>query len=329
MKNILLIATGGTIASIETKDGLAPALTGEMLLEMIPEIKDFCHVDYVQLMNMDSTNIRPGHWLMMAEKIKENYDQNDGFVITHGTDTMAYSAAGLSYIIQNSKKPIVLTGSQIPASKANSDGRINLRDALIYASDNDSHNVSIVFAGSVINGTRARKNYTKSFAAFGSINYPIIAKVQDCKVIRYIPQSIEGDVIFYDYINPSVGLLKLIPGMNNKVMEFVVDNHDGLVIESFGVGGLPEYSDFYEQVKRAIEKGKLVIMTTQVGNEGSNLEVYKVGNILKNQLNVLEAYDMTSESCVGKLMWILGQTSDFKKASELFYQTINNDILMH
>jgi len=329
MKNILLIATGGTIASVETKDGLAPGLTGEMLIEMIPEIKEFCHVDYIQLMNMDSTNIRPGHWLMMAAKIMENYDKYDGFVITHGTDTMAYTAAGLSYIIQNSKKPIVLTGSQVPANSPNSDGRINLRDALIYACDDGSNNVSLVFAGSVINGTRARKNYTKRFAAFGSINYPIIAKVQDGKVIRYIAQQIVGDVQYSDYLNPSVGLLKLTPGMNNKVMEFIVDSYDGLIIESFGVGGLPEYSDYYDQIKKAIEKGKLVVMTTQVSNEGSNLAVYKVGSILKSQLKVLEAHDMTSEAALAKLMWILGITNDFEEAASLFYKTVNCDILMH
>jgi len=329
MKKILLIATGGTIASIETENGLVPGLCAEKLLEMIPEVKELCEIEYVQLFNMDSTNIRPAHWLTIGEKIHDMYDKYDGFVVTHGTDTMAYTAAGLSYIIQNSIKPIVLTGAQVPINRADSDGRINLRDAIIYALDENSHNVQIVFAGSVIKGTRARKNYTKSFAAFGSINYPEIAKVQDGRVIRYIPDTLDSETKFYGYINPCVGLLKLIPGTNNKVMEFIIDNNDGLVIESFGVGGLPEYSDYYEQIKNAIEKGKLVVMTTQVTHEGSDLSMYRVGNVLKNQLNVLEAHDMTTEAAVAKLMWILGVTSNFEDAKKMFYKTVNADILMH
>lgn len=323
-----MIATGGTIASVKTEDGLVPGLDANQLAAMIPEISCMCELDYIQLMNMDSTNMRPAHWLMMAETIIKNYDNYDGFVITHGTDTMAYTAAGLSYIIQNNKKPIVLTGAQIPAEEPNSDGRINLRDSIIYACDDESCNTQIVFAGSVIAGTRARKNCTKSFAAFTSLNYPEIARVQDGRVIRYIPQHTDGEMKYYEYINPTVGLLKLIPGMNNKVMEFVLDNHDGLVIESFGVGGLPEYSDYYEQIKRAVDKGKTIVMTTQVSNEGSDLSVYRVGNIIKSQLNVLEAHDMNTEAALAKLMWVLGNTKSFAQISELFYKPVNSDILI-
>lgn len=325
----MLIATGGTIASVNTDDGLAPGLTGEMLVELIPEIKDIAEVTCLQLFNMDSTNIRPAHWLLIGECIKENYLKYDGFVITHGTDTMAYTAAGLSYIVQNSKKPVVLTGSQVPISSLSSDGRINMTDAIRYAADENSHNVNVVFAGRVIKGTRARKNYTRSLAAFGSINYPEIARIQGNTIIRYINEDVKGDVIFTDYINPNVGLLKLIPGISNKVMEFVIDSHDGLVVEGFGVGGLPEYSDYTDQILKAVEKGKLIVMTTQVTNEGSDMSIYKVGNKLKKEANVLETHDMTSEAAIAKLMWILGTTSDYKKAKKMFYSQVNSDILVN
>lgn len=327
MKNILIIGTGGTIASMPTDDGLAPALDSAQLLESIPGISDICEVDCVQPFSLDSTNIRPGHWLIIAEKIRECYNDYDGFVITHGTDTMAYTAAGLSYLIQHSKKPIVLTGAQKPIGEEGTDAKRNITDALIYACDDASHGVVIVFSGAVICGTRARKNYSKRFMAFGSINFPELAHIDSGRLIRYVPESYCGDTEFFDYLNPNVGLLKLTPGMSNDVMRYAIDKYDGLVVESFGVGGLPEYSDFYQQIKHAVDKGKLIVMTTQVPNEGSDLSVYRVGNILKNSLCVLEAHDMTSEAVLAKLMWVLAQTDSFDKAQELFYKPVYHDIL--
>lgn len=327
MKKILIIGTGGTIASKPTAEGLAPALDSAQLLESIPGISDICEVDCVQLFSLDSTNIRPGHWLILAEKIRESYNDYDGFVITHGTDTMAYTAAGLSYLIQHSKKPIVLTGAQKPICEEGTDAKRNITDALIYACDDASHGVVIVFSGAVICGTRARKNYSKRFMAFGSINFPELAHIDGGRLIRYVPETYCGDTEFYDYINPNVGLLKLTPGMSNDVMRYAIDRYDGLVVESFGVGGLPEYSDFYQQIKHAVDKGKLIVMTTQVPNEGSDLSVYRVGNILKNSLCVLEAHDMTSEAVLAKLMWVLAQSDSFEKAQELFYRPVHHDIL--
>lgn len=327
MKKILIIGTGGTIASKPSADGLVPDLTSQQLLDSIPSISDICEVDCTQAFSLDSTNVRPGHWLILSGIIKENYDHYDGFVITHGTDTMAYTAAGLSYLIQNSQKPIVLTGAQRPISDEITDAKRNIIDSLIYACDTGSHGVTIVFSGAVICGTRARKNYSKRFMAFGSINFPELAHVQDGRVIRYVPESYDVETVFYDYLDPNVGLLKLTPGMNNDVMRYAIDKYDGLVVESFGVGGLPEYSDYYQQIKRAVERHKLIVMTTQVPNEGSDLSVYRVGNVLKNSLRVFEAHDMTSEAVLAKLMWVLGVTDDFDEAEALFYRPVQHDIL--
>ena len=327
MKKILIIGTGGTIASKKTAKGLAPELDSSELLSYLPGISAFCAVECRQAFNLDSTNVRPGHWLLLAEVIREHYDRYDGFVITHGTDTMAYTAAGISYLVQNSRKPIVLTGAQKSIAEEDTDAKRNLMDALLYACDEESHYVSIVFSGTVICGTRARKNYSKRFMAFGSINFPELARVQDGRVLRYVPEQYSGEVEFYDYLDPNVGLLKLTPGVNNDVMRYLIDTYDGLVIESFGVGGLPEYSDFYQQIKRALEKGKLIVMTTQVPNEGSDLSVYRVGRVLKTDASVLEAHDMTSEAVLAKLMWILGETHDFREAEKLFYRPVHHDML--
>ena len=156
MKNILLITTGGTIASAESENGLIPALASEQLLSHVPEVKNICKVSTVQLYNLDSTNMRPEYWLEIANHIKKVYDEYDGFVITHGTDTMAYASSLLYYLIQNSKKPVVLTGAQIPIERRDTDARENLTDAFLYACDDSACGVHIVFDGKVISGIAKR-----------------------------------------------------------------------------------------------------------------------------------------------------------------------------
>lgn len=327
MKRILLIGTGGTVASVATADGLTPGRTGQELLAMVPGLAGRCEIDCVQPFALDSTNIRPGHWLLIAEQVRSHYQDYDGFVITHGTDTMAYTAAGLTYLIQNSAKPIVLTGSQKPAGEDFSDAAANLTDAVLCALEDGSHGVQIVFSGSIIAGSRARKNYSKSFTAFGSVNFPELGRVQDGKVLRYFREETEGEPVFSDYLDPNVGLLRLTPGVRNDVLQYLLEKYDGMILESYGVGGLPEYSDFYEQVRAASEAGKLIVMTTQVPNEGSDLSVYRVGNRVKSNLRVLEARDMSSEAALAKVMWILGKTNDFEQAKRLFYTPVAHDIL--
>ena len=327
MKKILHIGTGGTISSKNSGEGLSPAMAAKELIRYCPDIESYCSVDCLQLLNLDSTNIRPGHWIMIADAIAQNYEKYDGFVISHGTDTMAYTASALSYLIQDSKKPVVLTGAQKPIDVIGSDAVRNLTDAFIVASDDNSFGVQIVFFGSVICGTRARKNFSKSFGAFGSINFPEIARIQDGRIVRFITDTMPDKPKLYSYLNPNVSLIKFVPGMRNDVLAYIIDQYDGIVVESFGVGGLPEYSDFFEQIKRASDNNKFIVMTTQVPSEGSNLSVYKVGAQLKNNIKVLEAHDMTTESALAKLMWILGQTDKYEEAERLFYTTIYHDIL--
>ena len=328
MKKILLITTGGTIASIQTKSGLIPGIDGKNLIDYIPNIKDKCEVDVKSLFNEDSTNVYYKHWLSLAKVIKENYELYDGFVICHGTDTMSYTASALSYLIQNSKKPIVLTGAQKPINLEISDAKTNLMDSFTYACSDVAKGVVIIFNGNVILGTRARKTRTKSFDAFSSIDYPRVAIVKDNHVIPYIT-NLEDNTVFYDKIDKNVALLKLVPGMDSSILEFMLDKYDGVVIESFGVGGLPNYdhSNYNKLIDKYTKLGKVIIMSTQVPNEGSDIAVYQVGHYLKENEYVLEAYDMTIESVVTKLMWILAYTRDIKEIRKLFYTTISNDIL--
>ena len=332
MKKILLLGTGGTIACKRTPDGLKPVITSEEILTYVPDSRHYCEIDSIQILNIDSTNIQPSHWLAVSKAIEEHYDQYDGFVICHGTDTMAYTAAALSYLIQNSPKPIVITGAQKPIDMENTDARTNLADSLRFASHDKAHGINIVFDGKVIAGTRGKKERTKSYNAFSSINFPYIAIIQEDHILFYLDDKaqVTEPLTFYHQMDSSVGLIKLIPSADASLLDYMAAHYDAVIIESFGVGGLPSYDDggdYYRAVAHWINLGKTVIMTTQVTNEGSNMSVYEVGKKIKREFGLLEAYDMTLEAAVTKIMWILTQTKEPAKVRELFYQTVNHDIL--
>ena len=326
MKRILLLGTGGTIACKRTDKGLKPVITSDEILSYVPDSQSYCEIHSIQLMNIDSTNIQPCHWLAIEQAIEENYARYDGFVITHGTDTMAYTAAALSYLIQGSPKPIVLTGAQRPIGFDSTDSKTNLADAFRCEAE-DLPGVSIVFNSRVILGTRAKKTRSKSFQAFSSINHPELGVLRDGVLLRYIRQDCREAPVFYDRLDPRVALLKLVPGTGRDAADFLLERNDALIIESFGVGGLPEAGGFYDCVRRWMEAGRVVVLTTQVENEGSDLGVYHVGYRLKSDLGVLEAYDMTTEAVVAKLMWILGQTRRREEVERLFYTPVARDIL--
>lgn len=324
MKHILLIATGGTIASRHTPEGLAPQITPQELLSYVPDAASLCQIDTVQPLNLDSTNVAPEHWLLLAKLIEEQYDRYDGFVICHGTDTLAYTAAALSYLIQHTRKPIVLTGAQRSIDEDTTDAKVNLMDALRYACAGES-GVCIVFGSHVIAGTRARKSRTKSYNAFTSLNFPDLASIHESRVVRYIPWEDQGDPVFYHRLNTRVFLLKLTPGMDPAAFAAAGKLCDGLIIESYGVGGIPEV--YLEELDKLISQGKTVIMATQVPREGSDLSVYQVGKHVKDRYHLLESYDMTLEATVVKLMWAMGQSDDPESIRKLFCTTVNYDLL--
>ena len=331
LKNILMIATGGTIASAESGHGLCPSLTSDDLLRAVPEVSSICHVDTIQLMNLDSTDIGPLNWIQIAEEIERTYRAYDGFVITHGTDTMAYTAAALSYLVQNSPKPVVLTGAQKSISLHDTDARQNLRDSFLYASDDRSQGISIVFDGKVIIGTRARKERTRSYNAFSSVDYPEIAVIREGKIIRYLEGKIPSGSrpVFYHNIDPNVLVVTLIPGLTGEAVRRLKDNYHALIIQSFGVGGLPGggSGDLANALSEWIRDGKPVVLTTQVPYEGGDLSVYRVGVELKEQFPVIEAHNMTLESISAKLMWALSYAETLDQIQELFETPIARDII--
>ncbi len=330
-KKILLIGTGGTIACKQTDHGLAPSFTSEELISYIPEAQKFCEVDAVQICNLDSTNITPEHWSMISRTIEEKYSFYDGFVVCHGTDTLAYTTAALSYMIQNSAKPVVVTGAQKPINDTNTDARTNLYDSLLYASDDDSNGVVLVFDGKVIAGTRAKKERAKSYNAFSSINFPYLAIIQDGHLIRYIPtERPRWRVRFYHDMGSRVYVLKFTPGLDAEILTWIFENADGLIFESFGVGGIPHY--LLEKLEELMEvhPNKMVVVATQVVHEGSDMMVYQVGKKVKQELQLLETYDMTLEAAVSKAMWILASEHiEIEDRKEAFYKPVNYDLTLH
>ncbi len=329
MKKILLIATGGTIASHAGQEGLIPELKAEELLKSVPEVFEYCIPHAVQIFNIDSTNVTPWHWLELAKTIREHYEEYDGFVVCHGTDTMSYTAAMISYLVQHSPKPIVFTGSQKPIDREDTDGRINLKDSFLYATSEDASDVVIVFQGKVIAGTRAKKVRTKSFNAFTSVDFPNLAVIREGKIIQYIKTPKQKEPQFYTEIDEKVALLTLTPGVKGEILDAYFRYHDGVVLSGYGTGGIPEgeYYGFYEVIERWEKKGKTLVVTTQVQQEGSDMNVYRVGRGLKNRFELLESYSMTYESIITKLMWILPQTKKDEEVKKLFYKAVNYDLI--
>ena len=328
MRNILILTTGGTIASVQSPDGLVPGMSSEQLRNHLPQIGSDIAIDIKELFHIDSTDMTAAHWIKIIDAIRDNYDIYDGFVICHGTDTMAYTAAVLSYMIQNSEKPIVLTGAQKPIGFEITDAKSNLQDSILYAADSLSHGVQIVFAGKVIAGTHARKVRSMSFLAFESINLPLIAEINNGHIIRYLNIPSNGRVQFYDSINPNVFLLKLTPSMSPDLIPEIFSIYDAVVIESFGAGGIPASIEntLLTELSKYRPEEKILAMTTQVTYEGSHINTYAVGRRIADSFKILEARDMTLETIIAKLMWILGNSNrSWSDIEQRFYTPVAMD----
>lgn len=323
MKNILLIATGGTIASSETEQGLTPSIDAQQILGFMPEIEQICHLSGVSLMSVDSTNMNPKLMIKIAETINESYDQYDGFVVTHGTDTMGYTAAALTYMLQNIKKPVVVTGSQIAIEALYTDAKKNLSDAIRFACE-DILGIFIAFDGKIINGTHAVKLKTRSTDSFTSVNFPAVADIKLGKItynsaLSYGDQwgRFETHVLkpfkLRTNLCEDIFILKIYPGIKPNIFDYIKENYKGVIIESFGIGGIPnEDHDIVSKVQELIKAGIAVVITTQCLYEGIDLDIYAVGQMLA-KYKVIFAGDMTTEAIAMKLMWALGNFRDIKE----------------
>jgi len=313
-KRILLLCAGGTIACRPGRDGLCPALDSHALLSHLESMTPTYDIHPLDLFSLDSSNIQPVHWQTAARCIYQELSSHpwDGIVLTHGTDTMGYTAAMLSYMLENPPVPIVLTGSQLPLEHALTDGYENLRCAFAMAASGVP-GVFVAFQHRIILGTRAVKTRSSRFDAFESVNLPPVGTVSAAglRLERHLIPAIQGEFALRDNCNDRVFLIKLTPGIRPEVFRWLAKaGYRGLVIETFGAGGMAFLRrNLVECLGEITAQGIPVAAVSQCLYDGSDLSIYESGRMAL-QNGIWGARDMTTEAAVTKMMWCLGQETD-------------------
>ncbi len=325
-KHILLLTTGGTIASLAGADGLEPHRSDVMEREL-DQLRTYYDITVRDVMCLDSSNIRPEEWKTLAHRVYEERRGFDGIVISHGTDTMAYTASAVTFMLPDIDLPVVFTGSQLPLADILSDGPDNLRTAFAMAASGKP-GVFLAFDRKVMLGCRAVKVRASGFSAFESVNSRYAGQVSNRGLVldeRVLPKP-KGQPRLCDEISESVFLLKLTPGMNSAVFDMLsAMGYKGIVIEAFGLGGINVLSRELKSIRRCVEDGISVVVTTQCLYDSSDLRVYQVGNKLL-ELGVLQGRDMTTEAAMTKLMWAIGQGMDQAQIARLFTKSLAGEI---
>ena len=325
-KHILLLTTGGTIASLPGGDGLEPQRSSVMEREL-DQLRTYYRITVQDVMCLDSSNIRPEEWQRLARKIYELRLSYDGIVVSHGTDTMAYTASAITFMLPQLDRPVVFTGSQLPLADMLSDGPDNLRTAFAMAASGCC-GVFLAFDRKVMLGCRAVKVRASGFSAFESINARYAGLVSNRGLVldnRVLPQR-SGRTQLLDAISQDVFLLKLTPGLKPELFDALVSmSYKGIVIEAFGLGGVNVLNQGLTGIRRAVEAGVTVVVTTQCLYDSANLQVYQVGTKLL-ELGVIQGRDMTSEAAMTKLMWALGQGMEQQEIRELFTVSLAGEI---
>lgn len=336
-RKILLIYTGGTIGMInDPESGVLKPFDFTLIMDEIPELKRLdCQIEAKSFSDpIDSSNMTPDTWVKLVKIIEENYASFDGFVILHGTDTMAFTASAVSYMIENLKKPVVFTGSQLPIGIIRTDGKENLITALEIASayENDEPvvpEVSVYFEYKLYRGNRTTKLSANHFNAFESFNYPNLAEAGIA--ITYnkddiLPLPAEKTVFRYGIEN-DIFILKLYPGISKKLVHhfFNAPEIKGVVLETFGAGNATSYSWFLDELREAISKGIVIVNVTQCKMGSVDQSKYETGKGLAD-LGLISGGDMTSEAAITKLMYLLGNYDKNADIKSLFQQNLVGEI---
>lgn len=307
-KKVLIINTGGTIGMKRTENGYAPSpgYLGEAIGAISDMKKDgMPEWELVEMPSvLDSSNVSVCEWNEIGKIIYENYDSYDGYVILHGTDTMAYTASALSFILEDNSKPIILTGSQIPLCELRSDGVDNLVTSLIIAAEGVVREVSLFFGSRLLRGNRATKMSADGLMAFDSPNYPHLADVGIS--IRYNTSAIRTpsgrEISYHPFSNVPIGVIKVFPGVQFSLFESIMtDKLSGIVLEGFGTGNIPDKSgELLPIVKKAFDAGTLVVVCSQCPEGAVSLGAYETSTPLK-RAGAIGGSDMTTEAAVAKL----------------------------
>ena len=327
-KKILLLTTGGTIASLPGGEGLEPQRSSVMEREL-EQLRTYYDITVQDVMCLDSSNITPEEWQVIARAVFERKEGYDGIVVSHGTDTMAYTASAVTFMLPDIDIPVVFTGSQLPLADVLSDGPDNLRTAFAMAAAGHP-GVFLAFDRKVMRGCRAVKVRASGFSAFESVNARYVAQVSNLGLVvdkRILPIQ-NGDARLCPEISREVFLLKLTPGLNPAIFDMLgAMGYRGIVIEAFGLGGMHVLERSLRGIRRCVEDGISVVVTTQCLYDSSNLQVYQVGNKLL-ELGVIQGRDMTSEAAMTKLMWAIGQGMDQRQIIALFNQNLAGEVTL-
>ena len=333
-KRIYVAYTGGTIGMMQSTQGFVPA-KGHLTesINALPEfhrseMPDFTISEYQPL--IDSSNMTPSDWQRIADDIKANYDDYDGFVVLHGTDTMAYTSSALSFMFENLSKPVIVTGSQIPFSQLRADGQVNVLNSLYIAANYPISEVGLFFNNKLYRGNRCIKAYADGFNAFDSPNMPVLleAGINIQLVAGKIAEPIENiEPLQLSKITPQpVGVVHLYPGISSAVIENAIQQPvKALILRSYGVGNAPQDKALLSCLRKAKEQGIVVVNCSQCIKGTVNMSGYATGNAL-SEVGVISGHDMTLEATLTKLHYLLSKNLSYQEMCEKMQQSLRGEL---
>jgi len=308
---VLLVSTGGTITMLRNGSGtLSQCQDAGILLEKVPELGALAEVDLLPVSNTDSSNIQPQLWVDTARVIYESIEDYDGVVVTHGTDTICYTSAALSFMLQELPKPVVVTGAQMPLDDIGNDGHGNLINSVRVAVS-DIAEVTVVFGSQIIYGTRAKKTSAFDIQAITSVNAHPLGNIGlfikfNVAARKRGPRS----TLLMPFLNDRVALVNVYPGFDPGILEYLASTHDGIVLGGYGAGNIPTLTkSLIPAISKATGRNIPVVICTQCIIGSTQMELYEVGRAAL-EAGAIPAMDMTPETTLVKLMWVLGQTRD-------------------
>ena len=331
-KRIYIAYTGGTIGMKPSKDGFIPV--SGYLSETIASMPEFYHDEmpnfeiheYNPL--IDSANVSPDIWQTLASDIQAHYHDFDGFIILHGTDTMSYTASALSFVFENLSKPIIITGSQIPLSQLRSDARTNLLNALYIAAYHPINEVCLFFNNQLFRGNRTTKQYADGFDAFVSPNYPVLleAGIEIKNIAGQKQETVNTRLRVSEIAAQSIAILHLFPGLDWQVLDNLLKSPlQALVLLTYGVGNAQQDEKLLATLKEAGERGILIVNCSQCLKGRVNMDGYATGNALR-EAGVLSGLDMTTETVIAKLYYLLSQDLSNKVIRELLETDLRGEL---